>query len=581
MSGDRVLAVDSSAAFVSYSRTDSEFALRLAADLKAGGAAVWLDQLDIVPGQRWDRAVRESLNNCPRLLVILSPASVDSENVLDEVDLALEQHKTIIPVLHRDCDTPLRLRRVQRVDFRTDYNHGLKSLLDALGVERQTADAVPASVASPTSRPEVVDADRQSAAEVARSAEEVRQQRDAAEAARLVTAEKAERKQRELREQAEAARLATFAEAQRKQVAEQAGLAEARKSSEAAAQQKETERQRISSEYLAQRPEQGPKAIPAVERNSATSKYPDWMKVGSGLCVLLVVAWLLYWSFSRPRPSEQTGGTATVASDPGGGWQPQGSLDKNLQSVAFATSQAGWAVGQGGTIVHTDDEGATWKAQNSGSSEYLMSVAFATPQSGWAVGHKGTILRTDDGGGTWKLQSSGTNQDLKSVALVTPQSGWAVGDSSTLLHTADGGRSWQPQNSNTFEHLTCITFVTPQLGWVVGKNGTVQHTEDGGSTWKLQSSGTSQDLYSVALVTPQSGWAVGYNGTILHTEDGGGSWKAQHSGTREWLWGVTFATPKSGWVVGRSGTILHTEDGAALGSRRAAALTNGSLRLSS
>ena len=121
-------------AFVSYSRDDSEFARTLAENLKAAGDNVWLDQLDIIPGERWDRAISEALNNCPRLLVVLSPASVDSENVLDEVDFALAHRKAIIPVLLSDCETPLRLRRVQRVDFRTDYARGLKTLLNALGV---------------------------------------------------------------------------------------------------------------------------------------------------------------------------------------------------------------------------------------------------------------------------------------------------------------------------------------------------------------------------------------------------------------------------------------------------------------
>src|SRR5271169_3102645 len=32
---------------------DSQFVLRLAEDLKTAGASVWLDQLDITPGQRW------------------------------------------------------------------------------------------------------------------------------------------------------------------------------------------------------------------------------------------------------------------------------------------------------------------------------------------------------------------------------------------------------------------------------------------------------------------------------------------------------------------------------------------------
>ena len=49
------------AAFVSYSREDSEFVLRLARDLKAAGANVWLDQLDIQPGHAWDSMIESAL----------------------------------------------------------------------------------------------------------------------------------------------------------------------------------------------------------------------------------------------------------------------------------------------------------------------------------------------------------------------------------------------------------------------------------------------------------------------------------------------------------------------------------------
>ncbi len=120
------------AAFFSYSREDSEFALRLAGDLKAAGANVWLDQLDITPGQRWDSAVEEALKNCPRLIVVLSPAAVKSQNVMDEVSFALEERKTVIPVIHRDCDIPFRLRRVQHADFRQDYARPLQGLIGTL-----------------------------------------------------------------------------------------------------------------------------------------------------------------------------------------------------------------------------------------------------------------------------------------------------------------------------------------------------------------------------------------------------------------------------------------------------------------
>src|SRR5947207_15448218 len=100
--------------FFSYSRSDSAFVLKLAKDLRDAGAELWLDQLDIKAGSRWDASIEAALNASTCIIVILSPASVGSNNVMDEVSFALENGKTVIPVMITECVTPFRLRRVQR-----------------------------------------------------------------------------------------------------------------------------------------------------------------------------------------------------------------------------------------------------------------------------------------------------------------------------------------------------------------------------------------------------------------------------------------------------------------------------------
>lgn len=125
--------------FFSYSRSDSAFVLKLAKDLRDAGADLWLDQLDIRAGSHWDASIEAALNMASRMIVILSPASVGSNNVMDEVSFALENNKTVIPVLLAECKPPFRLRRLQRIDFTVDYNTGLKQLLDVLGYG-QSAD---------------------------------------------------------------------------------------------------------------------------------------------------------------------------------------------------------------------------------------------------------------------------------------------------------------------------------------------------------------------------------------------------------------------------------------------------------
>jgi hypothetical protein len=119
-------------AFFSYSRSDSPFVTRLAADLKAAGVSAWLDTRDIAPGHEWDRAIEAALAKIPRMILILSPASAASRNVRDEISFAIDSGKEIYPVLYGTCELPLQVRRLQYVDFRDDYEAGRATLIAKL-----------------------------------------------------------------------------------------------------------------------------------------------------------------------------------------------------------------------------------------------------------------------------------------------------------------------------------------------------------------------------------------------------------------------------------------------------------------
>lgn len=129
--------------FLSYARENSDFVLTLANNLRAEGVNLWLDQLDLVPGERWDQSIQEALTNCKTLLFILSPESVSSQNVMDEVSFALEEGKQVIPVLHIDCDIPFRLRRLQHIDFTGDNEAGFNQLVDSLKIEPSSTSVRP------------------------------------------------------------------------------------------------------------------------------------------------------------------------------------------------------------------------------------------------------------------------------------------------------------------------------------------------------------------------------------------------------------------------------------------------------
>jgi hypothetical protein len=126
--------------FISYSRVNKEFAVKLARELKAAGFPIWLDLLDIPAGARWDDEIEKALRECGIFMTILTPAAIASENAKDEIGYAIDHGKRIIPVLLEDCEVPLRLRRFQYVDFTSmNYDQGVnaaKELLDRLMKEK-------------------------------------------------------------------------------------------------------------------------------------------------------------------------------------------------------------------------------------------------------------------------------------------------------------------------------------------------------------------------------------------------------------------------------------------------------------
>lgn len=132
--------------FVCYARKDGSFALRLAKDLRAAGVNVWMDQLSIRPGEPWDAKVEEALLQSSHVLVLLSPASLASKNVLDEISVALREDKVIFPLVLRDCRVPMRLDRLHRIDFTGEYEPARNELLTHLGVQ-EPPQSVPLATA--------------------------------------------------------------------------------------------------------------------------------------------------------------------------------------------------------------------------------------------------------------------------------------------------------------------------------------------------------------------------------------------------------------------------------------------------
>lgn len=122
--------------FVCYAREDEDFVLKLGRKLKERSIPIWIDKWNIPPGADWDKTVDDALLECSHFLIVLSPNSMKSSEVLDEFYIARKKGKHIVPVLYRHCEIPPRLEKIQHIDFTStgsDTESNFERLVQALG----------------------------------------------------------------------------------------------------------------------------------------------------------------------------------------------------------------------------------------------------------------------------------------------------------------------------------------------------------------------------------------------------------------------------------------------------------------
>jgi hypothetical protein len=100
--------------FISYAtEEDGEFAQRLAKDLRGLGAQVWIAPESILPGEEWVDAIERGLEESSQMVVVLTPAALESPWVRTETNIAIAQERLgrmeIIPLLVEPVEVPLLL----------------------------------------------------------------------------------------------------------------------------------------------------------------------------------------------------------------------------------------------------------------------------------------------------------------------------------------------------------------------------------------------------------------------------------------------------------------------------------------
>ena len=190
---------------------------------------------------------------------------------------------------------------------------------------------------------------------------------------------------------------------------------------------------------------------------------------------------------------------------------------------------------QGGTILATNNGGATWSRLTPPAGVGgLDGVACPTTNICLAVGDgsgdAGTIYTTTDGGTTWTASTPSAfaggfaTAVACSTARVCEVAGTAIG--AAILGTTDGGTTWVSQHiKGQVQEISGISCPSTSTCEAIDPFlDTAYRTTDGGATWKLQHH-FSRSPSAVACSTAEICEVT--TGTVFGTIDGGTSWTSQ------------------------------------------------------
>ncbi len=264
-----------------------------------------------------------------------------------------------------------------------------------------------------------------------------------------------------------------------------------------------------------------------------------------------------------------TGGNIFISTDDGTNWTSCLATPNDLTLSTMFQNPNGqiFAAGSSGSIIKSTDSGVSWSSVTSGATAAINKIFFLNEDDGWFVAGKYLFI-TADGGTTWSIQytnSISTYAHLD-VRFFDATSGITIARNSTstsgFVYYTTNGSTWVQGTATSAPTMHSIAYLdSKDQAFLCGNNGKLLKTTNAGANWSTVASGTSNNLYSIYFVSPLIGYVAGAGGTILKTADGGANWNPQTSGTVQDLSDIRFYNELHGIASGNNGTVIMTNNG--------------------
>src|SRR3954469_10890145 len=252
--------------------------------------------------------------------------------------------------------------------------------------------------------------------------------------------------------------------------------------------------------------------------------------------------------------------------------QPQGNT---LRAVEFKGAR-GFAAGEFGTLLRTDDRGRSWTGIPTGTTAAITHISIAGDTS-VVVGGGCVLRRSDDGGTSFAAIPVSCKPGIASLAFPSAQTGYLLLADGLISKTTDGGATFNAGGpipgtaaagaTGAADDPTDVFFSDDNTGFAVTRGaagGAVYRTSDGGATW-FQRTTSPQSLNGIYFPDPAIGYAVGAANTVLKTTDGGETWTPKpvpDDVPASDLMAIRCATPSNCMIATEDGQrVLRTTNG--------------------
>ncbi len=249
-------------------------------------------------------------------------------------------------------------------------------------------------------------------------------------------------------------------------------------------------------------------------------------------------------------------------------------------------------VGSEGSVILSDDRGASWTRLKTGIKSELRCVASAAGRSVAADSEKTVLVREGDGDWTvldglgadhraaaakdgWLLLGDGMGKlhlATRGVAFSSVQVFRCVeaivtdGDSFLVADLLNGVWRWTPQQivrlPTRAKYPRGLAARDGRIAVAAGK-GIVELSTDGGATFRSTSTGAAGALNGVWLGAGGRIVACGADGALACSEDDGASWTLQQLPRKPWLRTVDGYPDGRVWVLGGGKPWWLSDDGGA------------------